>query len=288
MMRQLSLNDGILLASLLYSCMDLQMEWASFSTCNQPVHWWLLVSYGSVIAFRLTHILGAQLAGRRSDGEPVIDAEQGIGEFLLDLRHKGTLPRMLVTFTWAVALPFFTLWTLLGTKWFWDVAHRSPQCMPTSTHLWFSAFWLLLCYVWIGVHVALGGVAWTLESRVQRAEGSLRAIEDEDVRRRWGHVSNLDGYRDVNGAEPTAGRGLAPSDIKLLPEFHVPQDLSCAQRECSICLTDFEPGDRARQLPSCGHTFHCSCIDLWLLRSADCPLCKRSVSRSGAGSGTWV
>jgi hypothetical protein len=44
--------------------------------------------------------------------------------------------------------------------------------------------------------------------------------------------------------------------------------------ECTICLDDFSPGDRCRELP-CGHVFHSTCIARWLIeRSAVCPLCK--------------
>jgi Ring finger domain len=44
--------------------------------------------------------------------------------------------------------------------------------------------------------------------------------------------------------------------------------------ECTICLDEFSPGDRCRQLP-CGHIFHSTCIARWLIeRSAVCPLCK--------------
>mmetsp|Transcript_3693 Transcript_3693/g.8425 ORF Transcript_3693/g.8425 Transcript_3693/m.8425 type:complete len:672 (-) Transcript_3693:1405-3420(-) len=44
--------------------------------------------------------------------------------------------------------------------------------------------------------------------------------------------------------------------------------------ECTICLDEFEPGVRVRQLP-CGHVFHSTCIARWLIeRSAVCPLCK--------------
>jgi len=47
--------------------------------------------------------------------------------------------------------------------------------------------------------------------------------------------------------------------------------------ECSICLDDFLPGQRVRQLP-CGHIFHSTCIARWLVeRNAVCPLCKLDV-----------
>jgi len=204
MVGELGYNDGIVLASLLFSCVDLHLEWASFSTCSQPIHWWLLVSYACVICFRATHLLGSRAAAPAATDEQHSashGSDAGIGEFLLDLRHKGSVPRALVAFTWAVALPFFTLWTLIGTKWLWGVLNESPQCVPTSTHLWFSGFWLALCYIWIAVHVALCGVAWTLERRIQRAESDLRSIEDEDVLRRWGHVSHMSDYRAVNGLQ---------------------------------------------------------------------------------------
>lgn len=44
--------------------------------------------------------------------------------------------------------------------------------------------------------------------------------------------------------------------------------------ECTICLDEFDPGARVRQLP-CGHVFHSTCIARWLIeRHAVCPLCK--------------
>jgi len=44
--------------------------------------------------------------------------------------------------------------------------------------------------------------------------------------------------------------------------------------ECTICLDEFTPGVRCRQLP-CEHVFHSTCIARWLIeRSAVCPLCK--------------
>ncbi|KAL5581000.1 hypothetical protein UlMin_013442 [Ulmus minor] len=50
----------------------------------------------------------------------------------------------------------------------------------------------------------------------------------------------------------------------------VPEEVTC----CSICLEDFEESDECRVLVKCKHTFHLSCIDLWLARDMYCPLCR--------------
>jgi len=262
----LGYNDGILLISLLYSSLDISYEWASFDRCRHPIHHWLVVSFALVITFRLTQLLGMKTMS------------SGAGDFLLDLRQKDTVPRVLATFTWLCALPFFILWTLMGTRWLYGTVRETPACVPTSTHLWFSCFWLALCYVWIIIHVALGSVAWLLERRVRTAEVNMRQIEDDDVISRWGHVSSSQTFRSLSGSTQ---KGMSPAEITALPSF---QCSECLHEEgiredtqCSICLETVKPGDKLRQLEVCGHLFHRSCVDLWLLRSADCPLCKRGV-----------
>ncbi|CEH12386.1 Predicted E3 ubiquitin ligase [Ceraceosorus bombacis] len=48
--------------------------------------------------------------------------------------------------------------------------------------------------------------------------------------------------------------------------------------ECAICLDNFVDGDQVRVLP-CGHIFHRSEIDDWLVRIRKvCPICKRDVT----------
>jgi len=81
---------------------------------------------------------------------------------------------------------------------------------------------------------------------------------------------------------------LTASEIKSLPEVTLAHGFACGEHECSICITELEPGDRVRRVSGCGHTFHCSCIDLWLLRRADCPLCKRNVACKKDVEGVWV
>lgn len=269
MVQPLGYNDGILLVSLLYSSIDLQFEWDSFSTCNRPIHMWLLTSYVCVIMFRLTHLLGMRSTSNQA------------GDFLLDLRQKNWLPRILAQFTWALALPFFVCWTLLGTRWLLSVSRHTPECVPTDMHLWFAVFWLALCYIWIIIHGALGIVAWLLERRLRRAEGDLRQLESDDVLSRWGQVSRLQDYTSLGVGQSL---GLTPSEINTLPGTVATYCGSCEEgkqdKECAICINDFAEGETIRCLGVCGHAFHKSCIDLWLLRRADCPLCKRKVSTS--------
>ncbi|KAK4341405.1 hypothetical protein RND71_039906 [Anisodus tanguticus] len=47
--------------------------------------------------------------------------------------------------------------------------------------------------------------------------------------------------------------------------------------DCSICLSDFEHGDKGRKIESCNHIFHENCFDKWLMHGkgkATCPLCR--------------
>jgi len=45
---------------------------------------------------------------------------------------------------------------------------------------------------------------------------------------------------------------------------------------CMICLSDFETGETLKMLP-CGHSFHGTCVDSWLLEKPTCPLCRASI-----------
>jgi len=47
-------------------------------------------------------------------------------------------------------------------------------------------------------------------------------------------------------------------------------------RECVICMIEFNVGDAVRYLP-CMHTYHTECIDDWLMRSFTCPSCMEPV-----------
>jgi len=284
MFHQFDSSDVGLLVSLGYTCVDLLLQWDNFSTCSKPIHQWLFTSCACAIGFRLTSLFGSWACSAAPDTLPVAAVAGGnraiggpIGELLLDIGHKGWLPKVVETFTWTVFVPFFALWNFLGTSWLWHVLQETPQCIPNMTHVWFSAVWLLLTYVWLIVHIALAVKAKKLKGRVQRAEANFRGVEDAESLERWGQVSSMAANYDLVDSKQHGG--LCPAAIKALPSEVAAASglLDLCQHECSICLTDVSPGECMRRLPRCGHTFHRSCIDLWLVRQADCPLCKRSI-----------
>mmetsp|Transcript_72289 Transcript_72289/g.182884 ORF Transcript_72289/g.182884 Transcript_72289/m.182884 type:complete len:119 (+) Transcript_72289:624-980(+) len=111
---------------------------------------------------------------------------------------------------------------------------------------------------------------------MRRAEADLRDLEeDPDVVRRWGQVDNLDGYTPL----PTTlkGGGLTTAQIRKLGGTCTLQEDAACDEDCPICLHPVLCGDTVRELDGCIHVFRRSCLDLWLLRSAVCPMCKYRV-----------
>ncbi|KAK3206796.1 hypothetical protein Dsin_020842 [Dipteronia sinensis] len=45
-------------------------------------------------------------------------------------------------------------------------------------------------------------------------------------------------------------------------------------RDCAICLDEFSDGEECRVGSTCKHIFHKYCIDRWLLKNTQCPLCR--------------
>ncbi|KAL8292647.1 hypothetical protein RQP46_001259 [Phenoliferia psychrophenolica] len=47
--------------------------------------------------------------------------------------------------------------------------------------------------------------------------------------------------------------------------------------DCNVCLARFREGDLAVALPKCLHCFHAACIQSWLRRNRNCPICREEV-----------
>lgn len=79
--------------------------------------------------------------------------------------------------------------------------------------------------------------------------------------------------------EPPSTQVPPGLDLKGLEDLHPsckPQVLGASvasQLACSVCLSNFQPGDVCRKLP-CNHYFHQECIDCWLKKAKSCPTCR--------------
>jgi len=56
---------------------------------------------------------------------------------------------------------------------------------------------------------------------------------------------------------------------------------------CSICRDTMTSNAVCRKIKNCNHLFHIVCIDQWLERNNNCPLCRSRVT-AGTGTGTGV
>jgi len=84
-------------------------------------------------------------------------------------------------------------------------------------------------------------------------------------------------FTDLEAAEHPGG--LDPDVVAALPvvKYRRARGASAAL-ECAVCLAEFAPGERLKQLPSCSHAFHIDCIDTWLHHNVSCPLCRTVVT----------
>lgn len=228
-----------------------------------PMQKWLLVSYANVALFRLTSHIGKK---RSHAGE----------NFIFSFRQRNLTSWVVVYFTWFILTPFFAIWTVLGSVWLHGTMQGRSRCSAHSNlNPELILLWQLLSYAWICIYVVYFGIACVIEYRLRKEEKNLSLIESAESLSRWGRLHpGISDYEPFHSTKRNAQTGLQPSAIQALPCKNA--ETSC-EMQCPICLSNIDAGDAIRSLPGCGHDFHKSCIDLWLLRRADCPMCKRDV-----------
>ncbi|XP_043698998.1 RING-H2 finger protein ATL74-like [Telopea speciosissima] len=76
--------------------------------------------------------------------------------------------------------------------------------------------------------------------------------------------------------------GLQPVYIATFPTKKFSDDFfsSTEDSQCTVCLIEYQDKDVLRILPYCGHSFHVTCIDVWLQQHSTCPVCRISLRES--------
>jgi hypothetical protein len=67
--------------------------------------------------------------------------------------------------------------------------------------------------------------------------------------------------------------------VSFIPVFTVRKKTKTkdGSNRCTICLTEFEIGDKKSTLP-CMHSFHSKCIERWIKKKKYCPICKLKIT----------
>lgn len=102
----------------------------------------------------------------------------------------------------------------------------------------------------------------------------MHMVEGRDLLDGMGYEHLLELFGDG-----TEHRSTDPAIIRSLPTTtlqNVDKELPMDQRQCAICLEQFQNGEKRKTL-QCLHGFHEECIDKWLRSSRSCPICKFDV-----------
>ncbi|KAG9160859.1 hypothetical protein Leryth_008684 [Lithospermum erythrorhizon] len=73
--------------------------------------------------------------------------------------------------------------------------------------------------------------------------------------------------------------GLEPYAVANFPlkKYNDANFFTAENTQCTVCLAEYKGEDILRILPSCGHSFHATCIDIWLQQHCTCPVCRISL-----------
>mmetsp|Transcript_56635 Transcript_56635/g.172412 ORF Transcript_56635/g.172412 Transcript_56635/m.172412 type:complete len:286 (-) Transcript_56635:476-1333(-) len=248
----------------------------AWPACSKPINSWNVGNFYVFLLARLCYITGS------------LGCQTDYGDFMLNMRHKGAALQVVYWVTWLLCLPVHAAWTVVG---YWRVLRlggAEPHCLP-APQLIFVMAWLGLGCIWLVVHVWLLVLAVRRERRLRGTQRAFALLVDRERSSRWGEASRAP---DDSSAQAALGlSGMAAADIKALPGAAPWRERRSAQGEehdCPICLEALQDDDVVRTLGNCGHTFHRACIDLWLLRSANCPMCKSAAKAAPEGGSAHV
>lgn len=224
----------------------------ALALCHRPLATWLGVLCELVYAFSATFAMGRFVEG-------------GGDWWFIEPR----VPAAKVAFraTWSVLVPLALIWTLLGARWLFETLDLTPECFDSAfpekaLSPVFFIFVLACCILGALIYLLLVGCVWDVAQNRRANAAVISAVSDEDLDRRWG--------RQEVASTPELQGGLRPEDLAELPRM---VHKGSSDEQCVVCLCRLDEGDIVRVLPTCKHTFHRPCIDLWLLRNYRCPLC---------------
>jgi len=239
---------------LAYSILANISEWSAYKTCAAPIQIFIT---GSELTFL---VLISTVAFLKAPDLPDI-------------------PRKLLTylFHW-VLTPLCVYLPVQGTIWQIIDMRDSPQC-PT-VGIFSLSIWVGILSVYL-IGAFLGYITyWKVQNWWKIYQFRRRTM-------RLNQMISHGEYDALNQMLLEAGElndrvGLLKGDIEKLERRNFSQSfanmMSASQLEtCPICCEDYKIGDEIVSLPKCSHAFHPECVEVWLMKTPLCPLCRKNV-----------
>lgn len=107
--------------------------------------------------------------------------------------------------------------------------------------------------------------------RMQEGWNDNRHFEDD------GYDDDEEDEQPARGVDSRAIEGLTAVAAYTAPSGKPAEGEAEEEGKCMICFEEFQTGEQVRSLP-CFHRYHRNCIDQWLRRSTNCPICKHEIT----------
>jgi Ring finger domain len=91
--------------------------------------------------------------------------------------------------------------------------------------------------------------------------------------------------RQGGGRLASGSGGISKSALAAIPisSYSGAEKDAGTSPDCAVCISQFQRGEKVRQLPKCNHLFHVDCIDMWLYSHSTCPICRCEVGEKDTG-----
>ncbi|KAL3738313.1 hypothetical protein ACJRO7_019787 [Eucalyptus globulus] len=127
--------------------------------------------------------------------------------------------------------------------------------------------------------LCMSGIACYLRwrTRVSRHGGRLGQLPNNNSENNVTRISSPPSLPRETQLTSNDATGLDSLTIESYPKTQVGDDGQVPRPNdnvCAICLSEYQPKETLRTIPTCGHYFHVQCIDHWLGRNASCPMCR--------------
>ena len=113
--------------------------------------------------------------------------------------------------------------------------------------------------------------------RFKELSGALKSYKFEEVKVTYdeaAHVEHAEESKEGFGLlKPNLANSASRFSNSVTPRSDGGGKFWFKYNCCSICLADFKKGEQVKVVPRCGHTFHNSCLEKWLVQKWRCPNC---------------